>query len=107
MATTITSAEVPAASVAAGLVEPTGAVSWGAIVGGAVVMAATGLILLALGAGFGLSSISPWSNAGATAKTFAIMTGIWLIIAQWLSSGLGGYVAGRLRARWTALHTRE
>ena len=26
---------------------------------------------------------------------------------QWLSSGLGGYLAGRLRTKWTSLHTDE
>lgn len=83
------------------------AVSWGAILGGAAVIAAVALILLALGAGFGLSSVSPWPGSGASAKTFAIMTGIWLIVVQWLSSGIGGYVAGRLRSRWTGLHTEE
>jgi len=33
--------------------------SWGAIVGGAFIIAAIGLLLLALGAGFSLSTISP------------------------------------------------
>lgn len=87
--------------------ESASAVSWGAIVGGALVMAASSILLVALGAGFSLSTVSPWPNAGASAKTFAIMTGVWLIVVQWLSSGLGGYVAGRLRSRWTALHTDE
>jgi hypothetical protein len=86
---------------------PVSAVSWGAIVGGAAVIAATALILLALGAGFGLSSVSPWPSEGAGPKTFAVMAGIWLIIVQWASAGIGGYVSGRLRSRWTALHTHE
>ena len=42
-------------------------VSWGAVIGGAFVAAALYLILLALGAGFGLSVVSPWSNVGLTA----------------------------------------
>jgi hypothetical protein len=32
---------------------------------------------------------------------------IWLIVVQWLSSALGGYLAGRTRARWNGLHTDE
>ena len=32
---------------------------------------------------------------------------MWLIIVQWLSSGLGGYLAGRLRTKWVGLHTDE
>jgi len=71
-------------------------ISWRAILGGAVVMAAVAFILTALGAGFGLSSISPWPDQSASPKEFAILTGIWLIIVQWLSAGIGGYMAGRL-----------
>ena len=39
-------------------------VSWPAVIGGAFVSAALSVILLALGAGLGLSSVSPWSNSG-------------------------------------------
>ena len=83
------------------------ATSWGAIVGGAFVIAALTLLLLAIGAGFGLSTVSPWPNVGVSATTFAVMTAIWLVIVQWISAGIGGYVAGRLRTRWTGLHTHE
>ena len=38
---------------------------------------------------------------------FTLLAAVWLIIVQWLSSGLGGYLAGRLRTKWTALHTDE
>jgi hypothetical protein len=85
----------------------TSAVSWGAIIGGAFVIASVGLLLMALGAGFGLASVSPWPNSGVTATTFGVMTAIWLIVVQWISSALGGYITGRLRTRWTGLHTDE
>jgi hypothetical protein len=39
-------------------------VSWAAIIAGAFVVAALSLILLALGSGLGLSSVSPWRNRG-------------------------------------------
>ena len=81
--------------------------SWGAILGGAFVIAAVGLLLLAIGAGFGLSSVSPWPNSGSSATTFVVMTAIWLVVLQWLSSGIGGYIAGRLRTSWAGLHTHE
>jgi hypothetical protein len=83
------------------------ATSWGAILGGAFVIAAIGLLLLAIGAGFALSTVSPWPNSGTSATTFAVMTAIWLVIVQWLSSGMGGYVAGRLRTSWAGVHTHE
>ena len=81
--------------------------SWGAILGGAFVIAAITLLLLAIGAGFGLSAVSPWPGLGVSVTTFAVMTAIWLVIVQWISSGIGGYAAGRLRTRWTGLHTHE
>lgn len=83
------------------------AVSWAAIVAGAVVAIATTLVLLALGAALGFATASPWPGAGASAAAFAIGTGIWLIVTQWLSSTVGGYITGRLRTRWTGTHTNE
>jgi hypothetical protein len=83
------------------------AVSWPAIFAGAFVAASSSLILVGLGSGFGLASISPWPNSGASATTFTVMTAIWLVIVQWVASGLGGYMAGRLRTKWAALHTHE
>ncbi len=83
------------------------AVSWPAIFGGAFVAAAVSLVLVALGSGLGLASVSPWRDAGATATTVAWMTAAWLIVVQWLASGLGGYVAGRLRTKWANIHTHE
>jgi len=82
-------------------------VAWPAIIGGAFAAAALSLILLALGSGFGLATVSPWSNSGASLTTFTITTGVWLIIVQWLASALGGYLTGRLRTKWAGLHTHE
>ena len=83
------------------------AVSWAAVIAGGVAAVAITLLLVALGAGIGLSSVSPWTSANPSATTFTLLAAIWLIIVQWLSSGLGGYLAGRLRTKWTALHTDE
>ena len=82
-------------------------VSWGAVIGGAVVAAALALVLLALGAGLGFSSVSPWSNSGASAKTIGIGAIVWLSLTQVLASGMGGYLAGRLRTKWVDVHTDE
>jgi hypothetical protein len=82
-------------------------VAWPAVIGGAFAAAALSLILIALGSGFGLASVSPWSHAGASAATFTVMTAVWLIVTQWLASGLGGYLTGRLRTKWVGLHTHE
>lgn len=44
---------------------------------------------------------------GASVTTFTISTGIGLIVVQWLSSALGGFITGRLRTKWTGVHTHE
>ena len=89
------------------LESPKSAVSWGAILAGAVVAAASSLVLVGLGSGLGFASISPWPNSGASATTFTALAAIWLIVVQWLASGLGGYIAGRMRTKWAGLHTHE
>ena len=83
------------------------AVSWGAILAGAAAAAALSLILLILGTGLGLSAMSPWAQAGATAATLGVSTIVWITLTQLLASGMGGYLAGRLRTKWVAVHTDE
>jgi len=83
------------------------AVSWAAVVAGAVAAAALTLVLLAFGAGMGFSAVSPWSNSGVSASTFQIATGLYLIVVAMLASTIGGYIAGRLRTKWVGVHTHE
>ena len=83
------------------------AVSWAAVLAGAFVAAALTVTLVALGTGLGLSSVSPWSNAGASAKTIGVATIVWLIVMQLAASATGGYLAGRLRTKWVDVHTDE
>jgi len=83
------------------------AVAWGAIAAGAAAAASLSLILLILGVGLGLSSVSPWSREGVGAVGFGVSTILWLALTQLLASGLGGYLAGRLRTKWTDTHTDE
>lgn len=82
-------------------------VSWAAIIGGAVVTAALSLILLSLGAGLGLSAVSPWSGVGASSTVIGTAAILWLILMQVISGGLGGYLAGRLRTKWAGIHNDE
>ena len=90
------------------MVSPTAsAVSWGAILAGAAAAAALSLILLILGTGLGLSSVSPWAQAGVTAATFGMSTILWITFTQIAASGMGGYLAGRLRTKWASVHTDE
>ncbi len=82
-------------------------VSWGAIVAGAVASAALMLILLVLGTGLGFSAVSPWSGEGASAFTVGFAAVLWLTFTQIAASGMGGYLAGRLRNRWADTGTDE
>jgi hypothetical protein len=63
--------------------------------------------LVSLGPGLGLATVSPWTPSATPPATFGIAAGIWLIITQWLSAGLGGYLAGRLREKWVGVRTDE
>lgn len=83
------------------------AVSWAAIFAGAAGAAALSLILLILGTGLGLSSVSPFTGEGAGAETFGVSTIAWLTFTQLAASGIGGYLAGRLRTRWVSTHVDE
>jgi hypothetical protein len=83
------------------------AVSWGAVFAGAAGAAALSLILLILGTGLGLSSVSPFSGQGAGATAFGVSTILWLSFTQLAASGIGGYLAGRLRTHWAGAQADE
>ncbi len=85
-----------------------GAVSWGAILAGAAGAAALSMVLLLLlGTGLGLTAVSPWTSRGASAAAVGVSALAWLAFTQLAASGLGGYLAGRLRTRWQDLATDE
>jgi len=83
------------------------AMTWGPIFGGAAAAIGVTLILLLLGSGVGLTMVSPWSGQSSSLGTVGVTAAIWLVVVQWLSSGLGGYITGRLRTKWAAVHTDE
>ncbi|MDE1907079.1 MAG: hypothetical protein KGH75_11585, partial [Rhodospirillales bacterium] len=99
----------PAAMVVGGVAEAPAqsAVNWGAVFAGGVACASLAIILSILGLGLGLASLSPWRGEGLSAAGFTVWAAIWLIIVQWVSSFFGGFVAGRLRTKWVAVHTDE
>lgn len=82
-------------------------VSWGAIFAGAAGAAALSFVLVLLGTGLGMSSVSPWSSEGIGAVTFGWATIAWVTFISLAASGIGGYLAGRLRTKWSGLHTAE
>ncbi len=83
----------------------TSAVSWSAILAGTAVAVASSLVLFALTAGLDLAALAPDRATSATSLT--VLTGIALVVTQWISAALGGYMTGRLRTRWVSTHTHE
>ncbi|MFK0276266.1 hypothetical protein ACIQUG_21520 [Ensifer sp. NPDC090286] len=82
-------------------------VNWSPIIAGAFAASTLTLILMLVGSGLGLTMVSPWSGQSASITTFAVSTAVWLIVVQWLSAALGGYLTGRLRTKWVGVHTDE
>jgi hypothetical protein len=62
---------------------------------------------LLLGTGLGLSSVSPWATEGIDASTFGVSSILWITFMQLAASGMGGYLAGRLRTRWAGAQADE
>ena len=109
--TDLRAADVSIVAGDADLIEPIiaadNAINWAAVAAGAFAAAALTLLLMAFGAGMGFSAVSPWSNSGVSASTFSVGTGIYLIVVAMLSSTIGGYLAGRLRTKWSGVHSDE
>ena len=82
-------------------------VSWAAVLAGTIAATALLLILIILGIGFGMSSISVWSGQGVSAGALGFTAIAWLAFTQIIAYGMGGYLAGRLRVKWVALHDDE
>lgn len=95
------------AAYAVGAESSASGVNWASIIAGALAAAGVTLILTLLGSGLGLTMVSPWSSQSAAVTTVSISAAVWLIIVQWLSAGIGGYLTGRLRTKWVSVHTDE
>jgi hypothetical protein len=73
-------------------------VDWAAVLAGAAVAAAIGLLFASFGAALGLSSVS--AEPGEGSGLFAlILSGLWMVVTLVASFMTGGYVAGRMRRR--------
>jgi hypothetical protein len=83
------------------------AASWKAILAGTTVAVALTLLVVTFGVGVGFSVVSPWADQGVSSTTFTIAAGVFLIVVAMIPSTIGGYIAGRLRSRWQAVHEHE
>ncbi|PLZ02700.1 hypothetical protein CY652_09195 [Burkholderia sp. WAC0059] len=86
---------------ATGMESARSAVSWAAVIAGAVIAASVSVMLLTGGTGLGFLSMSPWRNTGASGSALAIGSIVWLLITQIIAYGVAGYITGRLRTKWT------
>ena len=82
-------------------------VSWGAVIGGAVVAAALALCCLRSGRGSGFPPSRRGRKRGRPQRRSGIATIVWLALMQFVASRMGGYLAGRLRTQWVDVHTDE
>ncbi|MFW7270098.1 hypothetical protein ACMAUO_19455 [Gluconacetobacter sp. Hr-1-5] len=89
------------------VISPDAGISWPAVLGGAIVATAVAIMLMSLGSGLGLAWVSPVSDNNPSGMTFTVVTAIWLVVVQWISSFFGGYLAGRLRPAAMDVDGRE
>ena len=82
-------------------------IEWGAVIAGAVMAAALSFVFLTFGTAIGLTTVSPWPNSGVSAKTAASLAIFWTLAQQIGAFMIGGYIAGRLRARWAEANEDE
>ena len=54
-----------------------------------------------------LCSRVPLGEFGRLDDDLEIGTGLYFIVMAMISSAIGGYLAGRLRTKWTGVHTKE
>lgn len=82
-------------------------IEWSAIFGGTVLASAISLVLLQFGSAIGLASTSPFDASRELTRGGLLAIGLWLLWVQVSVSMVGGYIAGRMRAPFTTLHTHE
>lgn len=81
--------------------------SLSAIIFGVTISVASYLLVMLLGAGLGFSILSPWNLRNHSAETLSLAAVSWVILAQLISSGGGGYIAGRLVSTQPESNQRE
>ena len=83
------------------------AVSWSSILAGAFVAIGMTIVMTVLASGLGLSSLSAFRDQSASATTLGVGAMTAIIVVQWISSGMGGFIAGRLRTQSVNVHNHE
>lgn len=76
-------------------------VEWAPILAGAVTASAISFVLFTAGAAIGLSLLSPYPSQ-SYGRWAATVSAFWAIFVPIVSLLIGGYLAGRMRAAWSA-----
>ncbi len=95
------------ATVAVEARETSSYISWGAAFAGAAVASALSFVFLTFGSAVGFSLLSPWTTTASSAKWTGAVAVFWIVAQQIGSFLAGGYIAGRMRARWQELSADE
>src|SRR5690348_10469938 len=74
-------------------------IDWRAIIAGAILAAGVSFTLLAFGSGIGLSVVSTAPTWRDSSPWLWLLSGIFLLFVALCAFGVGGYAAGRMRAR--------
>jgi hypothetical protein len=86
---------------------PVSYVQWGSIFAGAITASAVSFVLMTFGSAVGLALVSPWEMGRNPTTLLMIISAIWFVTVTVGSFALGGYLAGRLRARLTTTSTPD
>lgn len=86
---------------------PSSYVDWAAVFAGAVVALAVSFVLLTFGAAVGLSAVSPWTSTRGSVASVSFGAAVWLILVHVWAFGLGGYIAARMRHRFSGVPASE
>ena len=91
----------------ASLVDRIRYLEWSPVVAGAVAAAALALVLHAFALAIGLSVSSTAPTWRDTSFALVLLSGLYVVLAALASYGLGGYLAGLMRARLTSREDAE
>lgn len=81
-------------------------ICWSAIFAGAFTALGLTVVMVVLGSAFGFGSMSPFAGDGLSIDAIGTVTVLWLVLTQIFASVAGGYIAGRMRVRWS-IHNDE
>lgn len=74
-------------------------VDWAAIIGGALIALALGLLFTGFGAALGLTAVSADQSEASSGLLAVVISTIWIVLSMIAAYATGGYIAGRMRRR--------